>query len=765
MRLILHSLCTLLLSCMLLHAGLATAATTDASIEPGERLADALEKYRVAGFRLVWSSGLINDRQRVFEQPAPGLSVEAQLNALLEPHALRIRQTADGSEVWYVVRLDASVPEDAGDLLQPQEPVETTIEEILVISPRHRLVRGTATTRTLDISEIQGIPAIGRDLLRVVNTLPGQADNGFSVRQRIRGGDQDEVLYLLDGARVIEPFHLKDFLGPFSALNTNVIDTVDVYRSGFPASYGNRSSAVMEFGVAETSAAFSGMVDANLLNLAAHMQGATDNWQWLASARRGNLDTMLKLFDTDYGEPSFDDQMLRLSRDSDHGRMIFGLLNVSDEASVNNPSIGESGSSSHRNTLGWLSWQREFSRRRELNLHADFSRVDSSRGGTLDNPADAVGSLVEDRDFDVYRFGSSWRQQLASGLTLLSGFEYEHQRGTFSSRLFTTYGPLGEPIQPTAQLSRAFDASRDGEMAAVYVTAQTQIGKNLEIEFGLRYDNQDMDPIHDNRLSPRLQINYALRDDITLFANAGRYVQHQNLYELQIDDGLLELQSPQAADQYSAGFRFTPHSRLQLQLEVYHKSIDNPQTRFDNLYNRYVLLPELHSDRVQIVPESARASGVEISASGILFQDFFWRAAYVYSDVEEKLRDDWRPRPWDQHQAVSLGFDWQPGQWRFGLHSTWHTGWATTPLITEPLPPVSFYDSSRLKDFASIDVSIARIWQMQSSRLELYLDISNVSNRSNVGGFNYELDEDGDWQRDVQDLLPLVPVLGLRWEW
>lgn len=757
MRFLQFSICAFFLLC----AGWAAAAQPAPDISPGEPLVDALEKYRSAGLRLVYSNGLIRPRARVIEVPPADASIQAQLDALLAPHGLQVR-LAEG-DIWYVVSRDTDEP------LTPA-PLETTaaeevIEEILVVSPRHRLVRATATSQNLDTSEIQGIPSIGRDLLRVVNTLPGQADNGVSVRPRIRGGTEEEVLYILDGARVLEPFHLKDFLSPFSAFNTNIIDTVDVYRAGFPASFGNRSSAVMEFGVAETDEPLSGVVDVNLLNAAAHVQGATGDWQWLASARRGNLDLVFKLFDEDYGNPAFHDELLRISHQSDTQRTTLGLLNISDDITANNPGIGEFGSSHYTNTLAWLTWQRQLSVRSEFELHGDFSRVRSSRDGWLDNPTDAIGSLDEKRDFDVYRLTASYTQKLSNRFTLRGGIDYEHQRGDFSARLLTLYGPLGAPIQPGAGLSRILDADRSGDMVAFYSTAVARISDQLELELGVRYDVQDIDPVHDNRLSPRLQINYALRDNLAVFLNIGRYVQHQNLYELQLDDGLLELASPQVSDQASIGIRLSPGHSIEAQLELYYKSIDDPQPRFDNLYNRYVLLPELHADRVQVIPERARATGMELSLSGSGGADLYWRAAYVLSDVEEELSDDWRPRPWDQHHSLSLGLDWHPGRWRFGLHAGYHTGWATTPLITQPGPPISLYDSARLRDFASLNVSIARTWQLPSSQLEVYLDISNLSNRNNIGGYDYMLEEDEAWDRDPQDLLPLTPVLGVRWQW
>jgi outer membrane receptor protein involved in Fe transport len=378
---------------------------------------------------------------------------------------------------------------------------------------------------------------------------------------------------------------------------------------------------------------------------------------------------------------------------------------------------------------------------------------------------DAVGSLDETRDFDVYRLTADWSYRLPNEAILRVGTDYQHQKGDFVASLHSIYGPLGNPVQSSPGIDRDFAATRKGDMFAVYASALTRINGTWEVEFGLRYDIQDIDPVHDNQLSPRLQINYTPSASTAVFLNLGRYVQHQNLYELQLDDGLVELTDPEQSDQASIGLRVTPKTNVQVQIEVYYKKISDPQPRFDNLYNRYVLLPELHADRVTGLASKARARGVELSAGGAWRDGVFWRASYVLADVEEKFGGSWRPRAWDQHHSLKLGLDWQGRNWRVALQGTYHTGWATTSLITEPTSSVAQYNDTRLQDFASIDLSIARQWQFSSSVLEFYLDVSNLSNRTNIGGHDYRLDAGLIWQRDAQALLPILPVLGVKWQW
>jgi hypothetical protein len=82
------------------------------------------------------------------------------------------------------------------------------------------------------------------DVIKSSLALPGvqsvgEAANGYNVR----GGTTDQNLVLLDNAPIINSSH---FFGFFSAINSDLISDVTLYKSGMPAKYGGRISSVME---------------------------------------------------------------------------------------------------------------------------------------------------------------------------------------------------------------------------------------------------------------------------------------------------------------------------------------------------------------------------------------------------------------------------------------------------------------------------------------------------------------------------------------
>ena len=67
---------------------------------------------------------------------------------------------------------------------------------------------------------------------------------GFNVR----GGSADQNLILLYGAPIYNSSH---FFGFFSAVNSDIIKDVTLYKGGIPSRYGGRISSVLDIGSKE----------------------------------------------------------------------------------------------------------------------------------------------------------------------------------------------------------------------------------------------------------------------------------------------------------------------------------------------------------------------------------------------------------------------------------------------------------------------------------------------------------------------------------
>jgi hypothetical protein len=87
------------------------------------------------------------------------------------------------------------------------------------------------------------------DIIKSVLLIPGvQSVGEGSAGFNVRGGSADQNLILLYGAPVYNSSH---FFGFFSAVNSDIIKDVTLYKGGIPSRYGGRISSVLDIGSIE----------------------------------------------------------------------------------------------------------------------------------------------------------------------------------------------------------------------------------------------------------------------------------------------------------------------------------------------------------------------------------------------------------------------------------------------------------------------------------------------------------------------------------
>ncbi|MCD7915565.1 MAG: Plug domain-containing protein [Tannerellaceae bacterium] len=82
------------------------------------------------------------------------------------------------------------------------------------------------------------------DIVKTLQTLPGVSPGveGFTGLY-VRGGDNDQNLFLYQGLPLYNVSHLG---GIFSAFNVSTVKSVDFFKSSFPARYGGRISSITD---------------------------------------------------------------------------------------------------------------------------------------------------------------------------------------------------------------------------------------------------------------------------------------------------------------------------------------------------------------------------------------------------------------------------------------------------------------------------------------------------------------------------------------
>ncbi len=75
-------------------------------------------------------------------------------------------------------------------------------------------------------------------------------------------------------------------------------------------------------------------------------------------------------------------------------------------------------------------------------------------------------------------------------------------------------------------------------------------------------------------------------------------------------------------------------------------------------------------------------------------------------------------------------------------------------------PVFGAHGSLRLPDFVQLDARVAQRIELGDTKLEIWLEVQNVTNQENGEEYVYSADYR---RRDVIRSMPVLPVLGLRW--
>ncbi|HEY0938532.1 MAG TPA: TonB-dependent receptor [Steroidobacter sp.] len=732
-----------------------------------------LDSLRAQGLTFIYNTQLVPPQMRVLSEPSARGGV-AMAEEILAAHGLGVRRVTAG--VFAVVpggrKIVAPAPAPAA--------APPRIEEIVVQTSRYALRSEFSAAETLLTSnDIQSLPSLGEEPLRAVQRLPGVAGNGFSSLGAVRGGEPNETAIVLDGLRLYEPFHLKNFLSPVSLLDSRVIRSLQVYSGGFPVIHGDRMSAIIDAATIgpEQPTYYEAGLSLFHANLLGSVQFDEGRGRGLASFRRSNLGELAQFSEQDFGKPEYLDGLARLDyRLNDASRFSVEYLASNDRIVALRNSATERAETEYRNNYLWGTFQHDWNDGARSRLIVSYTDISNEREGRIDEPGRRGGSVHDFRNFHVVglRVDNEFR---ALGLEHRLGFEVRRLWGRYDYRSNVRFeAGLPFPSEPSRELRRAAAPKPDGFESAAWWDGQLTLDDRWTLQAGVRVDAQTYDGSGDHeQIAPRLNVLYAWNDATRIRATWGRFHQAQAINELQVEDGVDRFQRAQHADQGILAVDHTFAHGLDLRVEAYRKVYKQIRPRFENLFNPLVLLPETEFDRVMVAPSSARAEGVEV----LLRWDSGgpWRAwiGYTWSQASDTIEDRRVPRSWDQKHAINAGVGWASGPWSVAITDTFHTGWPiTTMTIVETAdghqqPFVGERNAARLGDYNSLDLRVTRTYALPRGALDVFFEASNLLSRQNECCVEYTISRAPDGslslREEVDHWLPLVPSIGVLWRY
>lgn len=414
-----------LLSVVVLVAAAGTAALGDAVSYVGRPVAEVIDEFRNAGHPFAYSNALVSDDLLVTIEPRSGEPAEV-VRQILEPHELTVRYEAG---IYLVIRMTPS-----GEAPEPVMQVEKPpLETITVSASRYEIGRDVATSRFLiDRRTIQTMPDVGEDPLRAVHRLPGAAASGASAKTHFRGGEEREVGIVLNGQRLFDPFHVRDYQNIFSTIDSRAIGGVEVFTGGFSARYGDRMSGFVLMESMEAEEPRHTELGISVFNTSVLTTGSHDGKRWLFSARRGNLDLIIN---SEYGQPKYYDVFGEFAFDlTPNTTLSINALYADDVVTVvleTEPTEREQVSSDTRNAQFWLqldnTWSDELSTSTVLSVVA----YDNLRDGFIHDPEKMVADVRDERDVEQVGLRQDWTWRASDRHLVQWGVQFLHSKANY----------------------------------------------------------------------------------------------------------------------------------------------------------------------------------------------------------------------------------------------------------------------------------------------------------------------------------------------
>jgi outer membrane receptor protein involved in Fe transport len=507
----------------------------------------------------------------------------------------------------------------------------------------------------------------------------------------------------------------------------------------------------------------------SLLSALANTRGYSDDeslW-WLGSVRRGDLKFLTDRINSRTGNPKYWDAFgtigHRLSTSSD---LVVGTLLSRDDVEFSDKN--EVATSNIDNRYLWLRLDTRYSPSVRSTTVASLTDSQGRKNLISPTPAeDSSGYLDFDRHTQKFALQTDWSVQ-RNAMLIEFGAELEYGEADYRSQAFIDRGQVGVLLGRPRTETIDIDRHVDGPSLGLYAAVDLQLNDRISIQPGVRFDTHDYYPQGDtHHVSPRLGLEWLLSDHLTARFALGRFYQPEAIHEMQVTDGVARFFSPQRADHYIAALEWNPAPRLSMHTEAYYKDYGNPKTRFENVFNPFVILPELEPDRVAIAPSSARVRGFDFEARYEFQSAVTATVRFSHLDAEDRINATWVPRRWSQHNTAHVITAWSNDRTELAAALTWHSGWFTAkpPAFSPgPLALEDVLNQAELDQYVSLDLRLARKWRVWRSEVTLYADLANVLDRDNQAGIDFDVvavPGGFTFEPDAETLLPFIPTVGL----
>ncbi len=673
----------------------------------------------------------------------------------------------------YEIQVSNSKPAKADFAL---EEASTALEEVVVrASPFKKTEESPVSLRTIGVAEIQRNPGGGRDISKVVQSLPGVTSaSSFRNDLLIRGGAPNENRFYLDDVEVPNINHFATqgaSGGPVGLINVDFIREVDFFSGAFPANRGNALSSVFNFKQRDgrdDRLGFTATIGASDTGLT--LEGPIGKkTTFLASARQSYLQLLFKAIGLPFLPTYNDFQIKTKTRFDQKNELTFIGLGAIDLFSLNldrgysrltdieDPTQEDRDAVEPEQYLldnlpvneQWNYTNGFVYKRYAENGYWTFVLSRNMLNNTAikyENNIETDENLI--LDYSSQEIENKFRVEHTStfnGFKLTYGTNYEFAKynNKTLNRISTPAGPF------TVNYSSAFEFHKYGLFGQL---SKKWNDDRLVLSLGLRTDGNSYSDDMSNpleQLSPRISMAYAFTERFSVNLNTGIYYQLPPYTIMGYKDESGDLINKENGVSYIrnthvvGGVELNTATDSKITLEGFYKLYDN----YPFLIRDSLNLANLGGDFGVIGNEPTTSSkqgrtyGLEFLFQQRLYKGFYGIVSYTlgWSEFEDK-NGDFVPSSWDSRHTVNLtGGKRFARNWEVGINWRLQSGLPYTPFDVSrsaliqnwEVRGVGLLDYNRLnteryEGISTLDFRVDKKWFFKKWSLNLYLDIENA---------------------------------------
>ncbi|MEZ4819247.1 MAG: TonB-dependent receptor plug domain-containing protein [Bdellovibrionota bacterium] len=651
------------------------------------------------------------------------------------------------------------------------EKIETAVFETKVSDNR---LQRDGSKRVLQQDEfIKAVGSRGDPVIALENMpgFDGFSDQGGGVI--LQGADPEDTRLYVNGHEVPLIFHS---LGFSSIFIPDVIDSVDLLTAGFGAEYGRTTAGNINLTTASAKKdRLHAMAYVDLLNSAAVIQGPLDEEKkhsfWLGG-RVSYIGPVFNLVTQEDDNISFNQVPQFYDLEGSYqwemnDRWTFDLLGfgAKDQLKLR---IKDSEDPLFRGDVAFAtSFFRLIPRLRYDD--GDQNRFEISTAHGIDYLDQAFGDFFFDATLYAPSLRSEFEHRFSDQFAWIVGIDtmYTHFKADLRVPSGTFPNSVDQSVPPGLRdiIAKQIDVKYLDLGFYTRINAQ-DAKKRWLLSPNLRFDYAQLtDQAH---LSPRIEITRTLSPVWKVRGATGLYYQTPQAPEVEQSFGnpdLEDVRSIHYALSAMVDTRKNSNHGFWGDVTVFYKSLDHVVIDTNDYVTRDgELVPERYSND---------GKGYAVGSQWAMqFHTNRLTAGLAYTLLWSRRKEPgvgYQATDFERRHNFNLRARYQLGRWELSSRLRLISGAPDTPIVN------AYYDldndvyypvegennSQRLPIFMQWDVRVDRKWIYNKWILSLYVDILNVTNRTNGNQYEYEFDYS---DRTIQGGIPILPTFGVKGE-